>query len=419
MTKVSLSLPLLPHKRTYFPQGNIASVVQQFKALPHEEAVKGKLLATDSAKDVRAVSLGEEVVAVKIWNQLTLSTRQAAVNELVGRIFANYIKASIQGIGGAAEHIQNIIIPSAIAYETGDKVVLVSQFFDGCHLDTKGARDKEFPTGAKAIGPLIPMLSGAHQFPTSSFLCKKDKGMEVALIDWESVNGELGVDYPTQVLFCLLRAACEEDGTIEEFDRTLTECGNRWYEVVHSNENLQKIADAIDLETGILSKLSLGLSTPQEMVQHLLKVADYYKVKGFTLQEEHGSFASSITEVGIQSSINQPILDEEEALHKCGGDHELLKELIDLFLSESTKWLGSLRAAVKEMKFSEIRRNAHSIKGAVSLFCRENELVLKTVLTLEAKGQEQDPVGVEEHYKKLELEIMNLNKALTVFKGKL
>jgi two-component system sensor histidine kinase/response regulator len=57
--------------------------------------------------------------------------------------------------------------------------------------------------------------------------------------------------------------------------------------------------------------------------------------------------------------------DERIALERTGGDRELLKELIAVFLNEIPTWMQALRAAVDGRDAAAVRRVAHAVKGAV------------------------------------------------------
>jgi HPt (histidine-containing phosphotransfer) domain-containing protein len=51
-----------------------------------------------------------------------------------------------------------------------------------------------------------------------------------------------------------------------------------------------------------------------------------------------------------------------------GGDEELLRELTGVFLADCPKWLNELRQAAASGNAVDLRRAAHTIKGAVGYF---------------------------------------------------
>ena len=63
-----------------------------------------------------------------------------------------------------------------------------------------------------------------------------------------------------------------------------------------------------------------------------------------------------------------PDFDRTAALERCGSDAQLLRELIDMFLTEIRVWMFDLGRAVEAGNAEEIKRLAHTIKGAVATF---------------------------------------------------
>lgn len=55
-----------------------------------------------------------------------------------------------------------------------------------------------------------------------------------------------------------------------------------------------------------------------------------------------------------------------EALKLLNGDSELLRELCQIFLTESPKLMQKLQQALLEKDFDALMRAAHSLKGEVS-----------------------------------------------------
>ena len=68
------------------------------------------------------------------------------------------------------------------------------------------------------------------------------------------------------------------------------------------------------------------------------------------------------TDAAVESGTG---FDERVALERTGGDRELLKELITVFLQEIPGWMKALRAALDRRDGAELARVAHAIKGAV------------------------------------------------------
>ena len=66
------------------------------------------------------------------------------------------------------------------------------------------------------------------------------------------------------------------------------------------------------------------------------------------------------------SSPSVDHLDWDKALRGVNGDPKLLREIFQIFLDESPKWLGQERQALAAKDAEASRRVAHMIKGAVS-----------------------------------------------------
>jgi HPt (histidine-containing phosphotransfer) domain-containing protein len=67
------------------------------------------------------------------------------------------------------------------------------------------------------------------------------------------------------------------------------------------------------------------------------------------------------------AGIKVPV-DLSTALRWVDGDHELLAELIEIFLEDCPRKLHELEQAVKEGNASGVRQSAHSLKGMVACF---------------------------------------------------
>jgi PAS domain S-box-containing protein len=60
--------------------------------------------------------------------------------------------------------------------------------------------------------------------------------------------------------------------------------------------------------------------------------------------------------------------DRAAALEHCGGDPQLLSELIAMFLVEIPGWMGNLSEGLSAGDAEKVKRTAHTIKGAVGTF---------------------------------------------------
>jgi HPt (histidine-containing phosphotransfer) domain-containing protein len=106
-----------------------------------------------------------------------------------------------------------------------------------------------------------------------------------------------------------------------------------------------------------------------------------------------------------------PIFDLGAALSRVGGDEDLLKELIAVFVEEYPGWIADLRLAVAALDGPWVRRAAHTIKGAVDN-CGAGS-AYDAAFRLERMAGEGRLIGAEEAVKALDDEIQRLLPALT------
>ncbi|MFO0761151.1 MAG: response regulator [Byssovorax sp.] len=112
-------------------------------------------------------------------------------------------------------------------------------------------------------------------------------------------------------------------------------------------------------------------------------------------------------------SVKHPSVDafdKAAALDRVGGDEELLKDLIGVFLGEVHKWLDDIRAAIVSSDAPRLKRAAHTLKGAVDNCgaSRAYDLALR----LERLGGEGRIAGAEDIFAELEAAIEQLLPAL-------
>jgi CheY-like chemotaxis protein len=111
------------------------------------------------------------------------------------------------------------------------------------------------------------------------------------------------------------------------------------------------------------------------------------------------------------ASENGAILDEAEALARVGGDHDLLKSLIEVFFDSYPAQLTQMRAAITAGDAPQVNRLGHTLVGAVGIFGAKPTLA--AAARLEAMGREGKLIGAEEAWKRLNAELERLKPALT------
>ena len=121
---------------------------------------------------------------------------------------------------------------------------------------------------------------------------------------------------------------------------------------------------------------------------------------------------------GHGSSINEQLrqLDESLALSRVGGDPELLREIVELFLNDYPQALERIRHAIAAHDPSGVEHHAHSLKGSVSTFGAKE--AFEAALALEKKGRSRDLSGVEGGLSQLESALELLRPELEAVQAK-
>jgi CheY-like chemotaxis protein len=102
--------------------------------------------------------------------------------------------------------------------------------------------------------------------------------------------------------------------------------------------------------------------------------------------------------------------DPGAALARVGGDRELLKELVHLFLDECPKWLAEIRQALDAHDAAALRRAAHSLKGGLGHFGAR--AALEAAQCLEMMGRAGDVAQAGPACARLEAALADLRPAV-------
>ena len=86
--------------------------------------------------------------------------------------------------------------------------------------------------------------------------------------------------------------------------------------------------------------------------------------------------------------IADNVWNPSEVLERIGNDHQLLSEMVELFLLEYHEALQRIRRAVEDHDPEALAISAHSLKGSVSNFCADD--VTEVTARLETLGREGD-----------------------------
>ena len=93
-------------------------------------------------------------------------------------------------------------------------------------------------------------------------------------------------------------------------------------------------------------------------------------------------------------------LDESLALSRVGGDVDLLKEVIELFLDDYPSTFEKIKNAVAASDASSLEHHAHSLKGSVSTFGAGP--AFEAAFELEKQGRAGDLTGAQDGLRRLE-----------------
>jgi two-component system, sensor histidine kinase and response regulator len=107
----------------------------------------------------------------------------------------------------------------------------------------------------------------------------------------------------------------------------------------------------------------------------------------------------------IEDYINRKALND-----RLDGDFDLLKELAELFLSDSPKLLDAIKEAILSKSAEKIGKSAHTIKGAVANFSADK--AYNAALELEKLGKNNEMDKIDAAYAHLAEEIDNMRAAL-------
>ncbi|WP_159397916.1 response regulator [Sorangium cellulosum] len=92
-------------------------------------------------------------------------------------------------------------------------------------------------------------------------------------------------------------------------------------------------------------------------------------VPSSTFESGPASSRSDERTAGSPSSMAaRPMFDRTRALERTGGDADLLRELVEVFLEECPRWMAEIDEAVTAGDARKLQRAAHTLKGAVDSF---------------------------------------------------
>jgi PAS domain S-box-containing protein len=139
------------------------------------------------------------------------------------------------------------------------------------------------------------------------------------------------------------------------------------------------------------------------------------------IAELSGTFAgaSAMSTAGSLSPQEETAVvadfDHAAALEHCGGDAQLLGELISMFLVEIPGWMAHLSAGLSTGDAEKVKRTAHTIKGAVGTFGARPAQA--AAMRLETLGKQGDLTNAGPAWEEMQTAIERLRQALAEYQG--
>jgi two-component system, sensor histidine kinase and response regulator len=117
--------------------------------------------------------------------------------------------------------------------------------------------------------------------------------------------------------------------------------------------------------------------------------------------------------MSIGTASGKPMFDRTRALERTGGDTDLLRELAEVFLEQSPRWLAEISQAVTDGDARRLQRAAHSLKGGVDSFGAR--LAYDAALEIEKMARANELGGAAEMHFALRVQVERLVTELSAF----
>jgi HPt (histidine-containing phosphotransfer) domain-containing protein len=115
----------------------------------------------------------------------------------------------------------------------------------------------------------------------------------------------------------------------------------------------------------------------------------------------------------VNGAVTVPDWDPAMMLERLGGDEELARQLVELFVSECPRMMSVVRDSVANKDADQIRRAAHAFKGSVGNFT--DEAPMTTAFELEQIGRAGEIAAAPALLARLEHEVSDFLVALNRF----
>jgi len=126
--------------------------------------------------------------------------------------------------------------------------------------------------------------------------------------------------------------------------------------------------------------------------------------------KDDGINAGSEISEALDDTGSGKVLDLEKASEQMGGDEELLKEVLQIFIDDVPRKLYELHEACNKQDRERIKRAAHSIKGASANVAADR--VRAVAFEIEKMVDEADLNDIRNRLEILEHEMQKLETAI-------
>ncbi len=109
-------------------------------------------------------------------------------------------------------------------------------------------------------------------------------------------------------------------------------------------------------------------------------------------------------------SSTRPVIDYDAALERCAGSHQVLAMVLEEFAAFTTNIEQEFDTLVKSMRFEELARQAHSLKGASGNIGAE--ALSAKAFTLEEAAKKSLPEGMEETIRSIAEELRAIHNEI-------
>jgi CheY-like chemotaxis protein/HPt (histidine-containing phosphotransfer) domain-containing protein len=133
------------------------------------------------------------------------------------------------------------------------------------------------------------------------------------------------------------------------------------------------------------------------------------RVLAQALQEASSGTASAVA-VAKRHARKEETLDRPSLMARVGGDGQLLRELVEIFLAEAPQMAEKISAAINRRDAEELRKAAHAFKGAVANLSAPRAVA--AALHLEDMGRNGDLAKAAAAFARLEKEVQAAEEEL-------